>query len=180
MFFRKICRYAGKEKTEYSTLAQEYLKRNGLLIVQKICDGVLGEYVLEEKAAKAFLGEDYPVAPWLSKKNYIGQCVALLEQAGCIFSCDEKGRVCFKDSGIYKTIVQNHLKMSGRDIVSKLSDACEELNGKISYKRLHAVLGFHYPKAPYISSVEPNMCIILFLKEMGMPFKFDDKYVYFP
>ena len=180
MFFSKLIRCSNKVKAQYSRQAQEYLNSNSLLIVQKICDGVLGSEKLEEEKVRELLGNNYPIAPWVEETDIIGQFVCLLEEAGYIFVRDTNGEVKFKNEDMYKAIVQNHLKLSGMCIMERLAYYCEKTKGRLDYEQVEEVLGFHYPKAPYIGKMDKRVSIIMFLKATGIPFKFNETHVYFP
>ena len=178
--FKKIRRYCKRTRERYSYDVQEYLKRNGLVLMQKLRNGILGSGDLEESKVRELLGTDYPVAPWTDKEDIIEQFISILEEAGYVFSCTEDGKIQFKNAELYSAIVQNHLKFSGREIFERLSDCCEKTHGRITYEDMHEILGFHYPKAPYAVGVDNRVCIVLFLKEVGIPFKFDETHVYLP
>lgn len=178
--FKKLKRCCNKAKQRYSNEVQKYLKSNGFILVQKIYDGVLGTGKLEEKKVKEILGANYPVNPWISESDIIGQFVSIMEQAGYQFSRDSSGEVHFKHEELYSAIVQNHLRFSGKEILERLGDCCQKTSGRITYEEMHEILGFHYPKAPYVVGVDNRVGIILFLREVGLPFKFDETHIYLP
>ncbi|MBQ8043171.1 MAG: hypothetical protein IJ272_03345 [Clostridia bacterium] len=177
---KNIKRCSAKARKCYSNQVQKYLQNNGFVIVQKIYEGALSTHELRPEEVQNVLGDEYPVAPWVNDTDVVGQFICILEEAGYTFSYNEEGRVCFKDDELYGAIVKNHLRFSGRYILDSLSDYCEQNGSRLTYYQAQRVLGFHYPRAPYVNKEDTRACTILFLKETGLPFKFDDTYVYFP
>jgi len=173
-------RYPNWVRQKYHSQVQEYLQEHGFEIVGKIYNGVLGNSELTQNAVTEVLVGNYPVAPWVDKKDVVKQFVALLEEVGYTFTQSSTGRYCFKDKEIYGAIVKNHLNFSGRHILNNLSEYCEQNHGRLTYYQAQRVLGVRYPKAPYVDKTDIRACVILFLKETGIPFKFDDFYLYFP
>lgn len=169
-----------KRRRDYANNVRRYLMENSFSIVKKIYDGTLATQELKSEQVEMILGEDYPVAPWVDEKDIVGQFVEILKEAGYIFSYNRNDPICFKDAEIYATIVKNYLKLSGDCFVETLGYECERTNGKLTYFQIYNVLGLHYPKAPYVNKEDTRACILLFLKETGIPFKFDDTHVYFP
>lgn len=180
MLFKSKKRCSKMEREKYSANVQRYLKKHALHIVQKIYDDTLGKGKLKLDEVRDMLGEDYPIAPWVDKLDVVGQFAAILEEAGYKLLYDENGGLFFEDKELYSAIAKNHLRFSGSCIVEHLSEECERTGGKLTYFQLQRILGFHYPRAPYVNKDDTRACIIIFIKEMGIPFKFDDTYVYFP
>lgn len=180
MFFNKKKRCSASVKQRYHYQVQLYLSYYGFEIVQKIYNGSLNAHELTEQGVRDTLVGNYPIAPWVDKENIIEQFVALLEEVGYSFSYNEQGKYCFKDENIYGAIVKNHLKFSGYNVLAALSKCCRDNFGRITYFQAKNVLGIGYPKAPFVNKSDVRACIILFLKETGVPFKFDDDYLYFP
>lgn len=180
MLCKKKKRYSILAKQRYNKKVQEYLQCHGFEIVQKIYNGSLQTNQLTEKGVRETLVGDYPIAPWVPKENIIEQFVSLLEEVGYSFIQNEQGGYCFKDENIYGAIVKNHLKFSGCHILDALSEMCGKNDGKITYFQAKMILGAGYPKAPFVNKADTRACIILFLKETGIPFAFDDSYLYFP
>lgn len=179
MFSRKKKRYPAFIKQRYHEQVQLYLKYNGFEIVKRIYNGSLNAQELTEQGVRDTLVGNYPIAPWVDKNNIVEQFVSLLEDVGYSFSCNEEGKYCFKDENIYGAIVKNHLKFSGCHILEALATCCENNNGRITYFQAKTILGVGYPKAPFVNKADTRTCIILFLKETGIPFIFDDTYLYF-
>lgn len=177
---KKNGRCSSKVRERYSKEARCYLQKNTLAFIQKISDGILSETELTHENAKIFLGKDYPIAPWVDETDAIGQLLCILKEAGYIFTYSKNGRVILKNQQLYNAIVKNHLKFSGAEIIDKLAYYCERTHGRLTYNQVSQVLGFHYPKPPYIGKTDERVCIIAFLKEVGIPFNFDENHVYFP
>lgn len=156
------------------------MKCHGFEIVQRIYNGSLGSQCLTAEGIRETLVGAYPIAPWAEKDNIIEQFVAMLEEVGYSFSCNEQGEYTFKEENIYGAIVRNHLNFSGCRVLDALSKRCNNYGGRITYFEAHMILGTGYPKAPFVDKADVRACIILFLKETGIPFKFDDWYLYFP
>ena len=180
MFFNKKKRCSTLAKQRYHNQVQVYLNYHGFEIVQKIYNGSLNTQELTEQGVRETLLGNYPIAPWVDKNNIVEQFVALLEEVGYSFSRNEQGKYCFKDENIYGAIVKNHLKFSGCNVLAALSKCCQDNYGRITYFQAKVILGIGYPKAPFVNKADVRACIILFLKETGIPFKFDDDYLYFP
>lgn len=180
MLFKEKKRCSKNKRVNYAMKVQNFLKTNGFSIVHKIYEFVLDKKSLNIGRVKEILGPDYPIAPWVDEEDIIGQFAAILDETGYKLSYDENEGICFKEQEVYSAIVKNHLRFSGRNIVERLSDTCMYNNGQLTYFQIQTVLGFHYPRAPYVDKNNVHMCILIFLKEMGLPFKFDDTYVYFP
>lgn len=180
MVFKNKKRCSKRKRENYSVDVRRYLRKNAFYIVQKVYDGTLGSGQLRVDEISKVLGDDYPIAPWVDKSDVVGQFVAILEEAGYELSYDVNEGVYFKDKELYSAIVKNHLKLSGNCIVNNLAEECDHTGGRLTYFQMQRVLGFHYPRAPYVKKDNIQACTILFLKEMGIPFKFDDTYVYFP
>lgn len=174
-----FCRKNKRSKKEYSILVQQYLKENTPAIVQRLYDIVSATHELDVDAVKSILGENYPKAPWKDNDDIMGQFACILEEAGWLF-VSNNGKIILEDEKSYSDIVQNHLKFSGSQILDRLSECCERTNGRITYWEMQSILGFHYPKAPYCDKSDIKACTILFLKETGIPFKFDNMYIYLP
>ena len=66
--FKKIRRYCKRTRENYSYEVQEYLRRNGLVLIQKLHNGILGTGDLEESSVRELLGTDYPVAPGRTRR----------------------------------------------------------------------------------------------------------------
>ena len=180
MFFNKSKRPSVKQRAEYSKQVREYLKKHSFNIVQKIYSGALNTHELNEEQVKLVLGDDFPIAPWINEQDVIAQFISIMKEAGYEFECYENGKYAFKNDELYSAIVKNHMKFSGFGIMERLVDYCDMTGGKMTYFQVQHVLGMHYPKAPYANKADTQACIILFLKELGVPCKFDDNYVYFP
>lgn len=180
MFYNKKKRCSFEKRQRYNTQVQRYFKYHGFEIVSRIYNGSLSSHRLTEQGVSQTLVGIYPIAPWVEEDNIIEQFVAMMEEVGYSFSRDEQGEYSFKDENIYGAIVRNHLKFSGCHILESLSQCCENYNGRITYFQAHMILGTGYPKAPFVNKADMRACIILFLKETGIPFKFDDWYLYFP
>lgn len=177
--FKKVKRCYEKKRQTYNNEVQKYLKDNAFVLVQRVYNGTLGTGELKEENVKAVLGSDYPINPLIPREDVIGQFVSILELAGYIFCKDNIGKIYFKQEELYNSIVQNHLRFSGKGIFERLTEKCQETNG-IEYEEVHKILGFHYPKAPYAVGADYRTCIILFLKEVGIPFIFDETHIYLP
>lgn len=169
-----------RKREQYSNQVQSYMKQYGISIVKRILDSSSDNNLLSEANIKEALGTDYPKCPWITDDDVISQFVQLLKEVGYEFCYNEMGQLQFKIEDAYKAIVQNHLKFSGREILSRLSECCQKTYGRVSYEEMDEVLGFHYPKAPNVNSCDNRVCIVLFLKETGIPFKFDETHIYFP
>ena len=180
MFFKEKKRCSKRKKEQYSAQVSEFLKGNSFAIVHKIYEFTSGKNSLNIEEVKKVLGTGYPVAPWVDETDIIGQFAAILDEAGYKLSYDKNEGICFKEQALYSAIVKNHLKLSGRRIVEYLSDECIHTGGTFTYFQLQRILGLHYPRAPYVDKNNTQACIILFLNELGIPFKFDSTYVYFP
>ena len=180
MFCKKSKKPSSKVRAQYSKQVREYLEKYSFEIVQKIYSGVLGTHELNTEQVELVLGEDYPIAPWLNERDIIGHFVAIMEEAGYEFESNENGGIAFKNNELYSAIVKNYLNFSGYGIMERLIDYCDMTGGKMTYFQVQHVLGMHYPRAPYANKADMQACIILFLKELGVPCKFDTNYVYFP
>ncbi len=167
-------------KQRYHEQVQLYLQYHGFEIVQRIYNGSLNAHELTEQAVRETLVGNYPIAGWVEKDNIIEQFVTLLGEVGYSFEKNDQGKYCFKDENIYGAIVKNHMNFSGCRILEALSDCCYKNDGRITYFEAKVILGAGYPKAPFVNKSDIRACIILFLKETGIPFKFDDSYLYFP
>ena len=178
--FKKIKRCCKKTNQNYQLEVQCYLKNNAFILVKKISEGVLGSDELKLENVQAVLGDEYPINPCIPREDIVAQFVSIFEQAGYVFCQDSSGNVYFKQKELYSAVVQNHLKFSGKKIFERLADCCQKTNGRIRYEEMHEILGFHYPKAPYALRADYRVCIILFLRESGIPFKYDEKYIYLP
>lgn len=92
-----------------------------------------------------------------------------------------KSRPYVNESRIYKQIVKNYLKLSGKELVLNLSDYCERNNGRLTYEEMEEILGKHYPKAKWVDKSDIKRCVITFMEHTEyILYKYDDKYVYFP
>lgn len=180
MLCNKKKRCSMYKRQRYNTQVRQYLGRHGFEIVQHIYNGSLSNYGLTEQGVRETLVGVYPIAPWVEQDDIIEQFVALMEEVGYSFECNEQREYSFKDENIYGAIVRNHLKFSGCRILDALSECCVNYDGRITYFQAHTILGAGYPKAPFVNKADVRACIILFLKETGIPFKFDDTYLYFP
>ena len=180
MLFSKRKQDSDSIRQKYQKCVEQYFKHNGFEIIQRMYNGSLNLGELTEQGARDTLVENYPIAPWIDKDNIIEQFVSLFECVGYSFSKNEQGSYAFKDKEIYSAIVKNHLKFSGCHILEALSNCCDKSNGKITYFQAQMILGLGYPKAPFVNKADTRACIILFLKETGIPFVFDDNYLYFP
>lgn len=180
MFIKKKERYSNILKQKYHKQVQVYLSYYGFEIIQRIYNGSLNAHELTEQGVRNTLVGNYPIAPWADRDDIIEQFVAMLEEVGYSFSYNEQGEYCFKGENIYSAIVKNHLNFSGRNILEALANACYKNEGRITYFEAKMILGIGYPKAPFVNKSDVRACIILFLKETGIPFKFDESYLYFP
>ena len=180
MLFNKKKRCSAYKKQRYHNQVQRYLEGHGFEIVQRIYNGSLGKGYLTEQGVRDTLVGIYPIAPWIEESNIIEQFVAMLEEVGYSFDHNAQGEYAFKDENVYGAIVKNHLKFSGCHILDALADCCQNNDGRITYYQAKIVLGAGYPKAPFVNKADMRACIILFLKETGIPFLFDDTYLYFP
>lgn len=178
--FKKFKRCSEKKRQIYDYEVKQYITKNGINIIQGIYINGLNLKKLTVDDIKLTLGDDFPKAPWIDADNITWQCICLLRHIGYEFEYDDKGNIYFEEDKAYKTIVQNHLKLSGNQILDALSDCCEKTNGRIPYDMMKEILGVHYPKAPGIDKSDMRVGIILFLKETGLPFKFDNDCIYFP
>lgn len=179
MFLTKIKCCSCELKKRYSIKVHHYLEYNSILLLKNIYDEIIFFEKLDEETMRNLLG-NYPKAPWIDEMDSKRQFICLLKEAGYVFLYDKKGNIKFKNKKIYNRIVQNHLKLSGKDILERLADMCEMTSGRISYKQMQEVLGAHYPKAPYAKCFDERISIILFLRELKLPFKFDDFHIYLP
>ena len=180
MLCNKKKRCSKYKKQRYSNQVQSYLNCHGFEIVQRIYNGSLSTHGLTEQGVRETLVGIYPIAPWVDEDNIVEQFVSMMEEVGYSFSQDEQGEYSFKDENIYGAIVRNHLKLSGCHILDALSECCKNYDGRITYFQAKLILGTGYPKAPFVNKEDMRACIILVLKETGIPFKFDDSYLYFP
>lgn len=82
---------------------------------------------------------------------------------------------------VYRQIVDNYLKLSGREVVANLSNFCERSNGRLTYDEMEKVLGGHYPKASWIDKNDKKKSILTFMKYSDFSFYVaDENYLYFP
>lgn len=82
---------------------------------------------------------------------------------------------------VYRQIVDNYLKLSGKEVVANLSNFCERSNGRLTYDEMEKVLGEHYPKAGWVDKNDKKKCILVFMEYSGFPFYLaDENYFYFP
>lgn len=168
------------EKRKYELKAREYFKEHGITIMKKIHDEGYDIRKVKEDALQQVLTEDFPKADWLDLHNIAEQSRCLLACMGYNFEYDAYGMLYLKEDEIYKTIVYNHLQLSGCAILNALSDYCQRTSGRISYDDMQEVLGKHYPRTTHINVLDERLNVLLFLKTSGMLFKFDESHVYFP
>lgn len=85
------------------------------------------------------------------------------------------------ESKIYRQIVKNYLKLTGRELISNLSDYCERKGNRLTYEEMEEVLGKHYPKAKWVNKSDRKQCVITFMEHTEyIYYKYDNNYVYFP
>ena len=178
MFLNNKCSKENKRK--YSEQVREYISRNGIktvLILNYLKDDI---NILSNDIIEQVMGKDFPKAIWIDSESVIDQCLCFLKHTGYEVTYDESKGFVFKKEKQYKQIVNNYLKLSGSDIMTRLSECCEKTSGKITYDEMQKIIGVHYPRAPYAIKADYRVNIILFLKETGMLFKFDDNHIYIP
>ncbi len=180
MVFRKKKWYSPKVRNEYRERVKKYMEANALNIVNEIYSGALQGGYLTYFNVSSLMGEGYPLAPWVDRLDIVAQFAAMLEEIGYVFVQDSYGRYHFKDKELYNAIVKNHLNFTGKKIVTNMAKFCEQNNGRLTYEQVRLMLGFNYPKAPYVDKSDTKTCVILFLKEIGIPFIYDDEYIYIP
>lgn len=178
--FRRDKQRTVKRDDGYSKDVNEYIDSKGIRILKKLYDNYCCDYGLSEQQIIEVFGKDFPKSSWIKHNNITSQLVCLLEQIGYGFASIEDGKVYLDRKGMYKSIVENHLRYSGRDILYSLADCCERTHGRVSYNEMNCVIGIHYPKAIKNRAATERICIIIFLKQTGMLFKFDETHVYFP
>lgn len=177
--FQKLKRCSCKVKNDYSKRVEEYVKKEGIKAIKRLYSLKYLEGLSSEKII-IVLGEDYPKAPWIDEGNITGQFICMLKQIGYDYAYEENGKVYLDIAGIYNQVVSNHLKLSGREILYALSDCCEKTQGRISYEQMKEILGKHYPRPLKSTNIDERVSIIVFLKEAGILFNFDEKHVYLP
>lgn len=177
--FDRFKRCPSKKNKDYFKSVDEYIKLNGMKVTQRLYNSFY-ENSLDAQMVTNLLGGDFPKAPWIAQTNILDQFICLMEQVGYEFASKEGDKVYLDKDGIYEAVVQNHLKHTGRDILTRLSECCEKTHGRISYPQMNEILGRHYPKALKSSSVDNRICIIIFLNQVGLLFRFDENHVYFP
>ena len=168
------------EKKKYELEVKKYFEANGVTIMKKIHEGGYDIRTIKEDDLQQLLTEDFPKADWIESHNVAEQSRYLLAHMGYNFEYDAYGMLYLKEDIMYKTIVYNHLQLSGCNILNALSDYCQRTSGRISYDEMQEVLGKHYPKTIHVNVLDERLNVLLFLKTSGLLFKFDENYVYFP
>ena len=180
MLLKRCNRSSKKIREQYYKDAELYLMNNGFVIMQKILNIGWDLNNIQDEQINQVLEEGYPVASWIDKTDIIKQFVSLFKETGYIQLDIIDGRLIFNNEDDYKTIVQNHMKFSGRDMGFRLIEYCQQANGRLTYFQMKTVLGRHYPRASFLRCGDERIEMVMFLRATGMPFKFDSNYIYFP
>lgn len=167
-----------KAKQEYEAKVQSYLKRNGIAITHSIYASSLHLFGLADKDVERILPKPFPIASWIDEKKILKQFLCMLKYLGCenAYIKDEK---IFFDLESYQNEVESYLSKNGEFLLDKLSYFCSK-NPRISYTDIQEVLGYDYPKIIKSTTADKSVCAIVFLKQTGMLFRFDNTAIYMP
>lgn len=166
------------KREEYSKRVQKYLKENAFIIMQRIYSLPNDDVALTNQICMEILGDDFPRLSGTKRTDYKEQFISLFNEVG--YTCYKKCAIYFSKNDLCRKIAKNHLKCSGNCVLQKLATSCDEYHGRLSYEQIQLILGFNNLKIKYKNGKYKKECILIFLKEMKIPFVHDNKHVYFP
>lgn len=176
----KLKNFITGPRTKYFENVQKYLREYGFIIVQRLYSKSIGNFELDNKSIQEILGDNYPKAYWIKRNEHIQQFISILKvggykTSGNINTVEEKD-IC----GWCGAIIQNHLKMYGDGILENMTKICKTTNGRITYFQMLKVLGFSICNCERSDDKNMKACVILYLRETNIPFKYDETYIYLP
>ena len=172
-------RKKNKPKNQYSQQVQKYFNDNSFLIIQRIQSGMLNDKKINNTDVRNVFGS-YPKAPDVNKCDYICQFVSMLTEIGYPIENNTAGYVSYKNSQLCKVIIKYYLSLNGKEIMDRFAECCMKTNGKISYEQARIALGFDYVKTDSALKTNIDECTLLFIKQMGLPFKHNSTHIYLP
>lgn len=176
----KRVRFLLKQECAYAKEVKEYMDKNWTKVFNLLCYWDMAGHLISDYDLAIVSDKDFPKYPSKKESQPLNQFLCFLQEVGFFFECNKNGFIQFNDAESYNQIVKNHLKLTGSEILDNLADNCMNSHGRISYIGMRQIIGVHYPKAPYLKNADSKYHTILFLKHVGVLYKFDDTHIYFP
>ena len=174
-WFRRL----SKREEEYLNNCRRYAYEKSIQILKLISRWKLQNHEISSDDLDV-IDKGFPINPNIDKNNKVKQLVSFLKTIGVDITLHRNGKVSFARTTEYDTVIKNHLKFTGRDVISTLSNICEYSSGRVSYKTMELILTAHYPKASYLHVADSRWYIVFFLKQAGLLCSFDEDEIYFP
>ena len=168
-----------KLKARYSEQVKKYFNNNSFIIIQRIRSGMLNAKKCNQKMLSNVFG-NYPKAPWINISDYISQFVALLTEIGYPIASIKTDYANIDNDKLCQVIIQYYLNINGKEIMDRLADSCIKTEGKTTYEQARIALGFECNQIDSTLKVNVDKCTLLFLKQMGVPFKYNSTHIYLP